>query len=99
MNDTLLSLAHRREQLVARSARQRQQLVLACSPPVLGSRGGRLWEQLRLWGRPAAMLVAPLVLVVLVRRPGWVLRGARWLWPAWQAWRAAQRLIQSRSGL
>lgn len=98
MSKILHGLAQRRLQLVARSAQQRQQLVQVGSDSVLRPQDPGWWRQVWRWRWPLIALVVPCAAVSL-RRPALILKYSTWLWPAWQGWRAAQCLVQARSGL
>ncbi len=98
MNDHLMVLIQRREQLIQRSAEQRYRLMAHWSRrdsgPAPVSPVALLAANLGPWVRPAAAVAVPLLLVALVRRPGSVVRALRWVWPVWQGFRAAQRWMR-----
>lgn len=98
MSDVLRTLSQRRMELVARSTQQRQQLVQAWGQSQRLRAGGGLWGPVWRWRWPLVMLLAPCAVAVLQRR-SLVVRWSRWVLPAWQGWRAAERLLRRCASL
>lgn len=98
MSEVSRDLQKRRMQLVARSTQQRQQLLQAWPYSQLARPEGVVWGQLWRWRWPLVTLLVPCAMVAF-QRPCLIFRCSKWLLPAWQGWRAAQRLVQTRSSL
>lgn len=94
MTDPLHLLALRREHLIRRASQQRLELRSALPRGLLGWAGlplHGLWHRHSHWLKPLLASTAPMLVVVLLRKPGRFMRLARWVVPVVQALRAMQR--------
>ena len=94
MTDPRNALAMRRENLIRRASQQRLELREALPGRSLGwarSSLHGLWARYSHWLKPLLSSTVPLLVVVLLRKPGRFMRIARWVVPVVQTLRAMQR--------